>query len=283
MSADNSEQIAEWNGAQGQRWAAMRQEIERFVVPFGDAALKAAAPQPGERVIDVGCGCGDTSIELARMVGAAGAVLGIDVSQPMLAVARSRGALANGAHLAFRDGDASEAALPANTDLLFSRFGVMFFSQPSPAFSHMRKSLRAGGRCVFVCWRTPRDNPWAMTPLSAARAAMGVTPAPADPNAPGPFAFADEERLRAILSGAGFGAIDVQRFDVAISLGATPRSAADSVVQIGPVSRLVREVGVEHLPIILDAIERTLAPLAAPDGHVRLNGSTWIVSAKNPT
>jgi SAM-dependent methyltransferase len=282
MPADNSEQITEWNGALGQRWVAMRQEIDRVVVPFGDAALKAATPQPGERVIDIGCGCGDTAIEIARIVGAAGTVLGIDVSQPMLEVARSRGALANCAHLTFRDGDASEAALPANTDLLFSRFGVMFFSQPSPAFSHLRKSLRAGGRCVFVCWRAPRDNAWAMTPLSAARTAMGVTPAPTDPHAPGPFAFADEERLRAILSGAGFGAIDVGRFDVAISLGATPRSAAESAVQIGPVSRLLREVGVEHLPIILDAVERTLAPLAAPDGHVSLNGSTWIVSATNP-
>jgi len=282
MTADNSEQIAEWNGALGQRWVEMQQEIDRIVVPFGDAALKAAAPQPGERVIDIGCGCGDTSIEIARIVGAAGAVLGIDVSQPMLEVARSRGALANCAHLAFRDGDASEAELPANTDLLFSRFGVMFFSEPSKAFSHLRKLLRTGGRCVFVCWRTPRDNAWAMTPLSAARTAMGVTPPPADPNAPGPFAFADEDRLRAILSGAGFGAIDVERFDAALSLGATPRSAAQSAVQIGPASRFVREVGVEHLPTILDAVERALAPLAAPNGHVRLNGSTWIVSAMNP-
>jgi len=282
MPADNSEQIAEWNGALGQRWVAMQREIDRIVVPFGDAALKAAAPQPGERVIDVGCGCGDTSIEMARIVGEAGVVLGIDVSQPMLEVARSRGALANCAHLAFRDGDASEAALPANTDLLFSRFGVMFFSQPSRAFSHLRKSLRKGGRCVFVCWRAPRDNVWAMTPLSAARAAMGVTPTPADPDAPGPFAFADEERLRAILLDAGFGAINVQRFDAALSLGATPRSAAEGAVQIGPVSRFVREVGVEHLPIILDAVERALAPLAAPGGHVSLNGSTWIVAATNP-
>ena len=283
MPADNSEQIAEWNGALGERWVAMRQEIDRFVVPFGNAALKVAAPQPGERAIDIGCGCGDTAIEIARMVGAAGAVLGLDVSQPMLAAARSRGALANCAHLAFRDGDASEAALPANTDLLFSRFGVMFFSQPAPAFRHLRESLRADGRCVFVCWRTPRDNPWAMTPLSAARAAMGITPAPADPDAPGPFAFADDGRLRAILSDAGFGDIDVQRFDAAISVGATPRSAAESVVQVGPVSRLVREVGAEHLPVIVDAVERALAPLAAPDGHVSLNGSTWIASATNPT
>jgi hypothetical protein len=111
---------------------------------------------------------------------------------------------------------------------------------------------------------------------------MGVTPAPADPDAPGPFAFADEERLRTILSGAGFADIDVQRFDAALYLGASPRSAAEAVVQIGPVSRFVREVGVEHLPIILDAVERALTPLAAQDGHVSLNGSTWIVSATNP-
>jgi SAM-dependent methyltransferase len=282
MPADNSEQIAEWNGALGQRWVTMQREIDRIVMPFGAAALKAAAPQPGERVIDVGCGCGDTSIEIARIVGEAGTVLGIDVSRPMLEVARSRGALLNCAHLAFREGDASEAGLPANTDLLFSRFGVMFFSQPSQAFSHLRKSLRTGGRCVFVCWRAPRDNAWAMTPLSAARTAMGVTPTPADPDAPGPFAFADDGRLRTILSLAGFGAIDIQRFDAVLSLGATPRSAAEGTVQIGPVSRFVREVGAEHLPIILDAVERALAPLAAPDGHVSLNGSTWIVAATNP-
>lgn len=282
MLADNSEQIAEWNGALGERWVAMQQEIDRIVVPFGDAALKAAAPQPGERVIDIGCGCGDTSIEMARIVGEAGSVLGIDVSQPMLDVARSRGALANCPHLAFRHGDASEAVLPTNIDLLFSRFGVMFFSQPSVAFSHLRNSLRTGGRCVFACWRAPRDNAWAMTPLSAARTAMGVTPGPADPEAPGPFAFADEERLRTVLSGAGFSDIGVERFDAALSVGATPRSAAESAVQIGPVSRFVRELGVEHLPVVLDAVERSLASLAAPDGHVSLNGSAWIVSATNP-
>src|SRR5690348_5262567 len=166
MAADNAEQIAEWNGALGQRWATMRQEIDRVVVPFGDAALKVASPQPGERVSDIGCGCGDTSIAIAQTVGATGEVLGIDVSQPMLDVARSLAARADCAHLAFHNGDASRAELPADTDLLFSRFGVMFFSEPAEAFVHLRKSLRNGGRCVFVCWRTPRDNAWAMTPLS---------------------------------------------------------------------------------------------------------------------
>ena len=279
MPSDNAEQIAEWNGALGQRWAAMRQEIDRVVTPFGAAALKAAAPQPGERVIDVGCGCGETSIEIARLVGPAGSVLGIDVSQPMLAVARSHGQSAN---LSFQEADASGSPLPAGVDLLFSRFGVMFFSEPSAAFSHLRKSLRAGGRCVFVCWRTPRDNAWAMTPLAAARQALDITPPQSDPNAPGPFAFADEERLQTILSAAGFGNIELQRFDAAIFLGPTPRSAAEGAVQLGPVARLLREVGAEHLPIVVDAIERTLAPLAAANGQVSLNGSTWIVAAANP-
>ena len=280
--ADNSEQIAEWNGALGQRWVSMQREIDAIVSPFGTEAVKLAAPQPGERVIDVGCGCGDTSIEIARIVGKAGAVLGVDVSQPMLDVARSEAASADLPQLSFLEGDASKAALPTSFDLVFSRFGVMFFSDPMQAFSHMRTSLRPGGRCVFACWRAPRDNAWAMVPLSAARNAMGVKPSPADPNAPGPFAFADEERLRGILAAAGFDALDVQRVDVPLALGASPRAAAEHVLQIGPASRFVREVGVEHLPVILDAVERALGEVAAPDGQVSLNGSTWIVSASNP-
>jgi SAM-dependent methyltransferase len=281
MPVGNAEQIAEWNGSLGQRWVEMQREIDAIVVPFGEAALEAAAPQRAEKVIDIGCGCGDTSVELARRVGTAGTVLGVDVSKPMLEVARSRAARERCANLSFRDADASETQLPANTDLLFSRFGVMFFHQPTSAFSHLRTSLRAGGRCVFVCWRTPRDNAWAMTPLAAARKAMDITPAPADPNAPGPFAFADDERLRTILSNAGYGNIDVLRFDAKVFLGATPRAAAENALRLGPTARLVREVGAEHEAAILEAVEAAFMPLAAPDGRVILNGSTWIVSAVN--
>ena len=280
--SDNTAQIAEWNGPQGERWATMQREIDGIVLPFGQAALEAAGAQPGERVIDIGCGCGDTSIELARLVGASGAVLGVDVSRPMLEVARSRADREPNVNLAFREADASSAELPPGTDLLYSRFGVMFFSEPIDAFAHLRKALRPGGRSVFVCWRTPRDNAWAMTPLTAARQALNITPPPMDPNAPGPFSFADEARVRAVLEGAGYAAIALRRFDAEIRLGDTARAAAETALRIGPTSRLVREVGVEHEPLIRDAVERALAPLAAPDGQLRLNGSTWIVSATNP-
>ena len=282
MTTDNAAQIAEWNGVQGERWAALRAQTDAIVVPFGEAAMAAAAPTSGERVIDIGCGCGDTSIDLARRVGPTGSVTGVDVSRPMLAIARELGAAEGLSHLAFRECDASSADLPGALDLLYSRFGVMFFGDPMAAFAHMRGSLRRGGRCVFVCWRAPRDNPWAMVPVSAAREALGITPPPADPHAPGPFAFADDVRVRGILESASFGAIEVRRFDASVTLGDTPRAAAEAVTRIGPVSRLLREVGVEHQPTVVDAIEKALAPHAAPDGRVQVQGSTWIISATNP-
>jgi len=284
MASANEDQIAEWNGALGHGWAAMQKEIDGIVGPFGEEALKAAAARSGERVVDIGCGCGDTSIRLARSVGERGSVLGVDVSRPMLDVARARAAQERlDGTLSFVDADASAAALPSALDLLYSRFGVMFFDQPSQAFTHLRQSLRVGGRCVFVCWRAPSDNPWAMAPLVAARKALNVTPAPADPTAPGPFAFADEGRVRGILADAGFRNVTVDRFDTQVVLGPSPRAAAEGSLRIGPTARLAREVGEQHSHTILRAVESALAPFAASDGPVRLTGSTWIVSASNET
>lgn len=282
MPTDNADQIAEWNGVLGQTWATMRNDIDPVVAIFGDVALKAAAPQPGERVLDIGCGCGDTTIAIARIVGTQGAVLGVDVSQPMLDVAQEHARDARMSHLEFRNSDASVAALPAANDLMFSRFGVMFFSEPKAAFRHMRNSLKPGGRCVFVCWRAPRDNAWAMAPLAAARVAMGVTQPPADPNAPGPFAFADDARLREILADAGFADIVITRHDAPVAYGPTPRAAAERALRVGPASRFVRDMGESHRPRILDAVEQAFTQLAAPDGEVRLIGSAWIVTAANP-
>jgi len=282
MPNDNAEQIAEWNGTLGQRWAESQRETDAVVAAFGEAALQRAAARPGERVIDIGCGCGDTALALARQVGETGQVLGVDVSQPMLAVARQRAAAAGLRQLRFDEADASVAPLAAGIDLLYSRFGVMFFADPVAAFKHLHAALRPGGRLVFVCWRAPRDNSWAMAPLVAARKVLGITPPPADPLAPGPFAFADGERTRSILADAGFSGIELQRVDAPIRLGATAREAAEGAVRVGPTARLAREAGPEHLPAILQGIERALAAQAASDGQVSLGGSTWLVSASRP-
>jgi SAM-dependent methyltransferase len=282
MSASNADQIAEWNGALGERWAQLQQQTEAFLAPFGEAALAAAKPVRGERVVDVGCGCGDTSIALAQVVGPAGAVVGVDVSRPMLAVARERGEALGLAQLNFVEADATDMRLPTPASLAYSRFGVMFFADPVTAFSNIRGNLVRGGRMAFICWRHPRDNPWAMTPLVAARHAIGAAPPPADLNAPGPFAFWDAARLQTILADAGFSAIGIMPFDADVFLGTDPRDAAESAARIGPLSRLVREVGAERLPEILVAVEAALRPFQSTDGSVRLKGGTWLVEARAP-
>jgi SAM-dependent methyltransferase len=278
MAGDNSEQIRDWNGPLGQRWVEDQTTLDRLTAPFGLAALTAVAASHGERAIDVGCGCGATSIALAEAVGNGGSVLGVDVSRPMLDIARRRGA--NLPQLRFEEADASNASLPQDQDLLYSRFGVMFFAAPVPAFAHLRRTLKESGRLAFVCWQGPKENLWASVPVQAARTALGVTPPPADPHAPGPFAFADGDRVRMILLEANFRDADVEPFDAPMSMGETIRAAAESAARIGPVSRLAREAGPDALPRIIDAVEAALTPLAARDGSVALPGRAWIVTAQ---
>lgn len=231
-------------------------------------------------MLDVGCGCGSTT--LAQAVGPQGLVLGADISQPMLDAARRMAAAHAELRREFVEADAFVAAWPDAHDLLYSRFGLMFFDQLAAALRHLRGALRPGGRCAFICWRSPRDNPWAMAPLVAARQALGINPPPADPLAPGPFAFADDQRLRALLAQAGFERIDMQRIDASMNLGRSARDAADYSLQIGPVSRLAREASPSRESALLAAIEQAQAPHAAADGSVVLPGSTWVVSAANP-
>jgi len=278
----NTAQIDFWNSTTTRAWADRYEPIDRLFEAVTRAAMSIAAPKLGEQVLDLGCGGGTTVLELASRVGPTGYVLGADVSENSIASLRRRIADAGLRNADAILADISTHRFPAaRFDLAFSRFGVMFFGEPTDAFRHLRAALRAGGRCVFVCWRTPRDNAWAMAPLAAARAAMAVTPPPADPNAPGPFAFADEARVRTVLSEAGFARVEFTRFDQMLSLGETPQDATDYAMRIGPTSRFAREMGDAHLPTIRKAVEQAFAQLAAPDGRVNLVGSTWIVSATN--
>jgi len=276
MAGDNTLQVADWNGAVGEHWAAEQERTDSLIRAFGDAALAAARAMPGEHVLDVGCGCGDTSLALANSVGTTGKVLGVDVSAPMLAVARSRvAALCN---LTFTEADASSASLPGPFDLMFSRFGVMFFDAPVPAFRHLHSALRPGGRLSFVCWQMPAENAWAALPAQTARRLAGEAPK-SDPHAPGPFAFGDRDRVAGILTDAGFRDIVLAGFTAPMYLGSSPRSAADGAVRIGPASRVARDAGPAKLPAIIDAIEAALTPHQAGDGSVSLPGNTWVVTA----
>jgi SAM-dependent methyltransferase len=277
MSDLNAQQIAEWNGELGRRWVERQRELDAMLEPFSRAALDAAAARAGERALDVGCGCGASTLELAAAVGVGGRVLGIDVSRPMLDVARARGA--GLPQLGYQEADAANATFAEAFDLLFSRFGLMFFDAPAAALGHLRGALRPDGRLAFVCWRTPRDNAWAMTPLAAARRALGVEPPPWDPQAPGPFAFADGERVERLLREAGFDRIALRRCDAPLWLGDSAAAAAAYSMRVGPVSRFAREAGPSHASAIAAAVERALEPLAAADGSVRLNGSVWLVTA----
>ena len=275
----NSEQIIDWNGEQGRGWAEHQAVLDRMIEPFGQAALRAAAARAGEHVLDIGCGCGSSTLALAQAVGPQGRVLGVDISQPMLEVARRAAAGRGVANAEFVEADASAAALPAGQDLLHSRFGLMFFDAPAAALRHLHGALRPGGRCAFVCWRTPRDNAWAMAPLMAVRRALGVTPPPADPLAPGPFAFADDARLRALLAEAGFSGIAIERCDAAVTMGASAREAALNSLQLGPAARLAHTAPPAQQPMLAEAVEQALQAHAAADGSVALNGSTWVVTA----
>ncbi len=278
MAGDNARQVADWNGSIGERWAADQERTDRLVRPYGDAAIAAARVQPGETVLDVGCGCGDTSLAIASMVGAQGHVVGVDVSTPMLEVARKRAAGIG--NVTFLAADASTAALPGPFDLLVSRFGVMFFDDPAAAFTHLRGALKPGGRLAFVCWRTAAENPWASVPAQAARKAIGGAAPPADPHAPGPFAFGDGERLKGILHTAGFAGVSLESFEAPMYLGRSPRSAAEGCTRIGPASRVALDAGPEHLSTIIDAIEVALAPHSAGDGSVFLPGRTGVATAR---
>src|SRR5438309_1620679 len=198
----NAEQIRYWNEAAGPKWVSFQKVIDAQIAPLGERAMDRASIAPGERVIDVGCGCGDTTITLARRVGPAGLVLGIDISAPMLERAAETARAAGLANVRFENADAQTHRLsPGAFDVVYSRFGVMFFADPVAAFTNLRAALRPGGRLAFVCWRSLAENPLFTAPMAAAAKHLPPLPPP-HPNAPDPFAFADRARVAQILETA---------------------------------------------------------------------------------
>ena len=230
-------------------------------------------------MVDIGCGCGSTTIALAQRTGPVGHVLGIDISAPMLA--RARQVAPPGSSLDFVLADATVYPFdPASFDLLTSRFGVMFFAEPAASFANMRKGLKPSGRLAFACWREPRENPWMMAPMQAVWRHVPKLPPPG-PEDPGPFAFASEARVHRILGEAGFSDIAMEpcqlTLDVAVGRGLD--AAVEAVVEIGPASRALEghpeEVRVAAKNSVREALSAFVSGQTVP-----LGGSIWIVTAQ---
>jgi SAM-dependent methyltransferase len=272
MAASNAEQIEYWNGAVGERWATFQDVLDTALKAISDAALAFAAARPGERALDIGCGCGTTTYALAKALGPSGSVTGVDISRPMLAVARSRGIGAN-----FREADAATHMFHPTHNLVFSRFGVMFFADPAQAFANIRKAVSPHGRLAFVCWRALAENAWAAAPLAAARPLLPPQE-PMDPLAPGPFAFADDARVKDILAGTGFRNIRIEKLDSTMNMGATLDAAVEQALRIGPLSRATTDIDDGTRAKIRAAVKDALAPFAAADG-VAPPAACWLVGA----
>jgi len=278
MHDRNIDQAAYWNGPAGRRWMERQDTQDILLAPISQLSLDRAHPAKGERVVDIGCGCGATTIELARRVGTTGYVLGVDVSAPMLGRARERAPA--DLPLEFVLADATLHVFePGRSDLLFSRFGVMFFAEPAVSFANIRKGLRTGGRVVFACWREPRQNPWMMIALQEAYKHVPRLPE-MGPEDPGPFSFASEQRVRRILSEAGFSSIAMEACDVAldVAFGRGLEAAVSSALEVGPVSRALEGQPSEVVAAVENAIRRVYAPLANGD-TIPLGASVWIVTA----
>ena len=273
----------DWNGDSGQRWAANLTRLDVMLEDFGKAAIAAADARPGEQILDIGCGSGTSTFPLAEQARPGGHVLGVDISEQLVEIARA--ATPAGMPVEFRCADAATALLAAGKfDLLFSRFGVMFFDDPVAAFAHMRGALKPGGRLAFVCWRGAQENDWVRLPMAAIREI--VQPAPADPNAPGPFAFGDRQKIADILSAAGFTAIDITAFDTSISYGrgATRDDAIDDALdmafQVGPLSRALADQSDDIRAKSAAAVRAAFAKRPG-ETSVQIDGSAWIVTARN--
>jgi len=260
-----------WQDRAGRTWAELSDATDRQLDPLGQMAIACLAPKAGERVLDVGCGAGQTSLELGAAVGASGQVLGVDISEALLARAQERALVAGASNVAFVRADAgTHRFAPPPFDGLFSRFGVMFFDDPRAAFANLQAALAPqSGRLSFVCWQAMERNPWALLPLRAVQAALPQLPMPGPlVDGPGPFAFADTGRVSSLLAGAGFRAVDIESRTVATNVGGarTLDEATDYFMRIGPASRLLADADEALRPTARAAIEQSMAVFAGERG-----------------
>ncbi|MGH7280458.1 MAG: class I SAM-dependent methyltransferase [Polyangiaceae bacterium] len=274
----NEDQIAYWNGKAGEKWAHEQAVLDTAMTAFADRLLEEANVTQGARVLDIGCGCGTVTLLASSAAGPTGFVVGVDISSPMIERARKQSS--GRGNVQFVLADASTESFDGSFDVAISRFGVMFFADPTLAFRNLKTALKKGGRLVFVCWRALAENEWARIPREVTLPLV-APPEPPKPDAPGPFAFADRARVERILSDAGFSDIDIAPFDADLVISETGiEGAVDFSTRLGPAGALLRETPEDVVRTARDAVRKVLGPLVTAEGRVAMHGATWMVRAR---
>jgi SAM-dependent methyltransferase len=274
----NADMLAFWNGQGGHTWVARQAHTDTTLTPVTEALLAFAAPRTGERVLDVGCGCGGPTLDFARAVGPTGRVAALDISAPMLAEGEARAKAAGIANVDWRQADPATAALD-EYDLLTSAFGTMFFGEAVGAFAHMRSAANHGARMAIVCWRSLAENPWMEVPMNAVARHLPPRPKPA-PHAPGMFAFADPEHVSQVLTASGWVPPRFEKLDVNLDVAAG-RGLEEAVIQstqIGAVNSWLRNQPAEVVSAAIASLREALASYVN-GASVRLPGAMWLVSS----
>lgn len=281
----NAEAIEAWDGVLFDRFQRFRHLILPGLGSHGEEAMRLKPPGEGARVLDIGCGFGDTTLRLAELAGRGGEALGVDASPRFIEAAREEAGEAGASNVRFEVADVQAAPLEGPFDHAFSRFGTMFFANPVVALRNVRQALAPGGRLCMVVWRRKLDNPW----LYSAEQAVAERVAPEEDSeeptcGPGPFSMADADTTSDILLGAGFRGIELHRCDIPIRIGSDLAEASDYVMALGPAGELIRLAGEpaqRRLPELVAAVQRALAQYESDDGVVAPM-SSWIVSARAP-
>jgi len=281
----NAEATEAWDGPLYDRFVQYRHLVVDALGPHGEAALKLVPPAAGERVLDIGCGFGDTTQRIAGLVGAGGEVVGVDVAPRFIETATREAAEAGVENVSFHVRDVQFDSLGEDYDLAFSRMGTMFFASPVAALRNVLGALKPGGRLVMVVWRRREDNDWMYRAQQVVEALVPRNEESDEPTCgPGPFSMANADTVSEILKFAGFEDIALHRCDLDVLFGTDVDEAIAVNLAIGPAGELMRLAGDSAAPLLprIDAeLRAALAEYVRDDG-IYAPASTWIVTARAP-
>jgi ubiquinone/menaquinone biosynthesis C-methylase UbiE len=283
----NAEAIHAWDGPLFDRFVRFREILTNGLAAHGEEALRLYPPKRGQRVVDIGCGFGDTTQRIAGLVGPSGEAVGVDAASNFIEAARGEAAEAGVSNARFLVADVQVTPFEETFDLAFSRFGTMFFTSPVAALRNVRTALRPGGRLVMVVWRRRIDNDWLYRAQTIVEQIVSRPEEYDEPTCgPGPFSMADADTMTEILVQAGYSEIALHRCDIPILIGHDVEEAIDLVMALGPAGEILRLLGdrAAHLHgEVHDALRAGLSDFVVEDG-LRAPASTWIVtgSASNP-